>query len=90
MPGRNMTGPRGEGPLTGRGMGPCGGGAAYGAPMQRAGRGFFGCGRGYGRGFGYAVKFGPDDQKEELQQRKLSLELQLDYLSKKLDEWKED
>ena len=36
MPNMNRTGPRGEGPLTGRGLGPCG-------------RGF--SGRGFGQGF---------------------------------------
>lgn len=35
MPGFNGTGPRGFGPGTGRGIGPCGGGAAY----SRGGRG---------------------------------------------------
>ena len=43
MPGFNGTGPQGQGPMTGRGLGPCGGGMGYG-------RGF---GRGYGRGAGY-------------------------------------
>ena len=90
MPGRNMTGPRGEGSLTGRGMGPCGGGTADGAPMQGADRGAFGCRRAYGRGFGYGGNASPDDQKEMLQQRKRSLERQLDHLSKKLEEWKEE
>ncbi len=39
MPRRNGTGPRGMGPMTGRGMGPCGGGYSSG----------LGRGRGYGR-----------------------------------------
>ena len=43
MPGRDGTGPYGEGPLTGRGLGPCGRGLAF--------RG--GLGRGFGRGFGF-------------------------------------
>ncbi len=30
MPGLDRTGPQGAGPKTGRGMGPCGGGQAYG------------------------------------------------------------
>jgi len=38
MPGMDRTGPRGVGPLTGWGRGPCGGGRAFG--------------RGLGRGFG--------------------------------------
>ncbi len=51
MPGFNGTGPLGQGPLTGRGLGPCGGGMAYGRTGW-FGRGF-GYGRGFGRGFGY-------------------------------------
>jgi len=42
MPNFNGTGPTGAGPMTGRGMGSCGGGYGYG-------RGFFGRCRGYGR-----------------------------------------
>ena len=43
MPGFNGTGPRGMGPMTGRGMGPCGRGFGRG----------MGYGMGYGRGFGW-------------------------------------
>lgn len=47
MPGFDRTGPLGYGPMTGRGMGPCG--AGYG---RGAGRGFGrGMARGSGRGF---------------------------------------
>ena len=45
MPARDGTGPNGYGPLSGRGMGPCGRGRGYG--------GGYGYGRGYGRGYGY-------------------------------------
>ena len=38
MPAQDGTGPNGQGPMTGRGLGPCGGG------MRR------GCSRGLGRG----------------------------------------
>lgn len=41
MPRQNGTGPMGMGPMSGRGMGPCGGGMTYGR------------GRGGGRGFGW-------------------------------------
>ncbi len=41
MPRFNGTGPMGQGPMTGRGFGPCGGG------MRRG----WGCGGGYGYGF---------------------------------------
>jgi len=37
MPKLDGTGPMGQGPTTGRGMGPCGGGMAYG--RQTSGRG---------------------------------------------------
>jgi len=46
MPGFNATGPRGQGPGTGWGMGPCGAGGRRGS-----GRGMgYGMGRGMGRG----------------------------------------
>ena len=45
MPGYDQTGPMGQGPMTGRGIGPCGGG------RMQAGRGF-GRGMGMRRGFG--------------------------------------
>jgi hypothetical protein len=52
MPNRNGTGPRGFGPETGRGMGPCCGERAY-----RTGRGY-GQGPGYRRGFSRGRGFG--------------------------------
>lgn len=61
MPAGDRTGPRGEGPQTGRGLGYCSGYASpgYTKGVPRGGGGFgrgrgFGFGRGYGRGFGYA------------------------------------
>jgi len=48
MPRMDETGPLGQGPLTGRGLGPCGGGLAQG---KQAGAGV-GAGRGFGRGMG--------------------------------------
>jgi hypothetical protein len=48
MPNRDKTGPQGQGPLTGRGLGPCGSGTGTGTTR---GFGFgFGRGRGFGRG----------------------------------------
>jgi len=49
MPRRDRTGPMGEGPMTGWGMGPCGRG------MGRR----FGRGRGFGRGFGFRRFYEP-------------------------------
>jgi hypothetical protein len=50
MPGGDKSGPMGEGPATGRGMGPCQ--SSDGSAPRRGfwGRGFFR--RGWGRGFG--------------------------------------
>ncbi len=50
MPGRNKTGPLGQGPLTGRGAGFCGRNA--GMPGQGNGPG---CGLGFGRGRGFGM-----------------------------------
>ncbi len=48
MPRFDRTGPQGQGPMTGRGMGPCGGGMAYGRGFGR------GMGRGFCRWFGFS------------------------------------
>ena len=77
MPGRNGTGPMGYGPLTGRGLGPCGGKMAH--------RGnFYGrrMGGGFGRNFGGAGYYSPanltaEEQKELLGERKAYLESEL-------------
>lgn len=45
MPGGDRTGPRGCGPLTGRGLGPCGRGGGFRGGYGRRGAGY---GRGYG------------------------------------------
>jgi len=50
MPGFNRMGPLNQGPMTGRGLGPCGGGRAYG---RRTGRGM---GRGLGLGIGFRFR----------------------------------
>lgn len=53
MPGGDRTGPRGMGPMTGRGAGRCGGFAGPGYANPAIGRGFgWGAGRGAGRGYG--------------------------------------
>ena len=59
MPNKDGTGPSGEGPLTGRGLGPCGRGLGRGRGF---GRGF--C-RWAGAGFGYAYG-SPPAQKVQL------------------------
>lgn len=65
MPFRDATGPLGQGPMTGRGLGPCGGGMSYG--------------RGYGRGrgwrrWGYYPPIQPTEKEEkEMIQEEMSL-----------------
>lgn len=58
MPGQNGTGPMGMGPMTGRGMGPCGGGFAYGRG-RRGDRGF-----GWRRFWGYYPTAMPSAEEE--------------------------
>ncbi|NLX48796.1 MAG: DUF5320 domain-containing protein [Methanospirillum sp.] len=74
MPGFDQTGPAGYGPGTGRGLGPCGSGRAYGRGMTRA-RGFRqGSGGGFGRGFcWYNIPAEPlsDEAQKELLEAEL-------------------
>lgn len=55
MPLRDGTGPLGQGPLTGRGLGPCSGDPVPFIPGRGLG---LGRGRGLGRGFGRGLGFG--------------------------------
>ena len=73
MPGMNRTGPLGSGPMSGRGMGLCGGGRGTGA-----GRGM---GLGRGRGFfgGYAADTG---RQPALEQKIEELEAKIEELQK--------
>jgi hypothetical protein len=77
MPKFDGTGPFGTGPF-GRGLGPCGGGRAWGR------------GRGFGRGnFGWGMGqfFAPQPEtKEVLEQRKTWLENQLALISQQLQD----
>ena len=50
MPGGNGTGPAGMGPMTGRAAGYCAGYSTPGFANPIGGRGFWGGGRGFGRG----------------------------------------
>lgn len=64
MPGRNRTGPMGQGSMTGRGAGYCAGNAevGYGGPLYR---------RGYGCGFGsgFQGRFGGQNRGRQFQGR---------------------
>lgn len=75
MPGRDKTGPRGDGPF-GRGMGGC---FSTDNPNSAAG---FGQGRRNGRGRGGWFRFGGTS---DLQTRKSFLERELNQLNKILD-----
>ena len=96
MPGRNATGPTGEGPMTGRGFGFC-------ADKATAGRGFglgfnrgagLGYGRGYGRGLGrrffggfsVAERSADMSRKDYLKARKDALKDAIDAIDKELGE----
>ena len=91
MPGFDRTGPQGRGPLTGRGMGPCGAGSPGGY-----GRGY---GRGFGRGYGFRryqaypdapqaepVSIGKDEQKKVLEEELKEIDAEKKAIEKKLKE----
>ena len=83
MPRGDRTGPLGQGPATGRGLGPCGRGLARG-------RGF---GRGYGRGFAwrapnYQKPLTREEDRKLLEAEKAEIEQELKELEK-IDETEE-
>ncbi len=86
MPYRDGTGPQGQGPMTGRGFGPCGDGRGMGRRM--------GFGRGLGRGWGFRSWFNSPTKsqvKEDLDQYRKGLEEELEQVKaeqKKLEEVK--
>lgn len=83
MPAFDKTGPQGQGPLTGRGMGPCGQGRGFGRGM-----GFGRC-RGYGRGlgryFGWNAPQTKEEKVEDLETYKKALEEEMEDLNKELE-----
>jgi hypothetical protein len=78
MPGFDRTGPRGLGPRTGRGMGPCGDGYGYGG----------GYGGGFGRGFGGRRFLTRKEEKESLEEETEALEQELKAIKERLAELK--
>jgi hypothetical protein len=78
MPGFDQTGPLGYGPRTGRGMGPCGSGMAFGRGFAR------GFGRGFNRGRGFGMGFGPVYYGEYPEPAPLSGEAQKQLLEAEL------
>lgn len=82
MPNRDKTGPMGQGPLTGRGFGPCGSGLGRGFG---GGRGF---GRGLGRFFGWNQPQTEAEQKQALVDYRKALEEELEDVKKEEDSLK--
>ena len=78
MPSGDRTGPLGEGPLTGRGLGPCGRGLR----------------RGFGRGYGFRamgfdeVELSKEQKVKVLEAEKVELEAELTETNKKLKDLK--
>lgn len=99
MPGLDGTGPLGQGPMTGRGLGLCGGTARRRSFVFGAGCGGipWGCGRGrvWGGGKGswggfrrafYPVRFSASDEKTYLENAMKDLEEELNAVKKRLEE----
>lgn len=84
MPGFDRTGPNGEGPLTGRGLGSCGRGLAF----RR------GAGRGFNRGLRFRTAMQPQtitekEEKEILQEELKAIEDEKKEIEKRLKELKD-
>jgi hypothetical protein len=82
MPGFDKTGPQGQGPMTGRGMGRCRKGRGMGMRMG------FGRYRGFGRGlgsyFGWNAPQTKEEQLEDLNDYKKALQEELEDINKEL------
>lgn len=79
MPFRDGTGPLGQGPMSGRGFGPCGLGLGW--------RKRFGAGRGLGRYFsGWNFPQTNEEKKEALDSYKKALDEELEDVSKELED----
>ncbi len=70
MPARDKTGPLGEGPMTGRGFGFCGGGRA----------------RGFGMGFRRGFRRAPAAAQYSKEEEKAALREELELIKKRLEE----
>ena len=82
MPRLDKTGPSGQGPMTGRGLGSCGAGAGAGAGAGRGRGNRFGMGRGPGRAFGRNWFGSRADPKKNLVEYKKFLEEELEAIKK--------
>ncbi len=77
MPNQDRTGPLGQGPLTGRGLGPCGRGLARG--------------KGFGRGFGFRAiqpQITEAQEKQILKQELEAIKAEQTEIQKRLKEIK--
>jgi len=83
MPNKDKTGPNGQGPITGRGLGLCGNGLG----MRRD----FGRGRGFGRGrcpAKFLVGFTKAEEKKILESELKEIETQKQSIAKRMKELK--
>ncbi len=79
MPKLDQTGPQGQGPMTGKGVGNCGRGLRRG----------LGCGRGYGRGkFSGRTCLTKDEEIEDLEEEAKNLEADLKVVKEQILELK--
>ena len=86
MPKLDRTGPMGQGPMTGRGMGPCGGGQAYGRGGAGRRRGL-----GWRRFWGYYPNqnLTKEEETEILSQDATTLDNELKIIKNRLKEIRE-
>lgn len=85
MPAFDKTGPLGQGPLTGRGLGPCGAGKAYGPRGSRPRLGLFRGGRFWGIPY---QEVDTKTEKEMLKEETEALEDELKAVKERLEEIK--
>ncbi len=86
MPGQDGTGPLGQGPLTGRGLGPCGRGLGFRKGFGRgSGRSF---GRGLGIGTAMPVILTKEQEKKILEAELKEIETEKAEVEKQLKELK--
>lgn len=76
MPRRDGTGPMGQGPLTGRGLGPCARGSAFGRGM----------GRGFGPRYAEPAALTKEEQKKVLEAELKQIDIEKQELEKRLKE----